>query len=87
MGGLMARQSTTVAQALIGLDGVQLAEDLAGPSDVTASLQAPSLDKLGRLIIFRIQVVDGVTRTLTCIVLHASGATPQPATSQFGELE
>jgi DNA-binding Lrp family transcriptional regulator len=59
-----------VAQALTKLDGVQLAEDLAGPYDVIAKVQAPSLDELGRLVVSRIQVLDGVSRTVTCIVLH-----------------
>jgi DNA-binding Lrp family transcriptional regulator len=59
-----------VAQTLSGLDGVQLAEDLAGPYDVIARIQAPSLDQLGRLVVSRIQVVDGVTRTLTCMVIR-----------------
>jgi DNA-binding Lrp family transcriptional regulator len=58
-----------VAQAITDLDGVQLAEDLAGPYDVIARVQAPGLDELGRLVVSRIQVVDGVTRTLTCTVL------------------
>jgi DNA-binding Lrp family transcriptional regulator len=59
-----------VAQALTKLDGVQLAEDLAGPYDVIAKVQAPSLDELGRLVVSRIQILDGVSRTMTCIVLH-----------------
>jgi DNA-binding Lrp family transcriptional regulator len=59
-----------VAQAITDLEGVQLAEDLAGPYDVIARVQASGLDELGRLIAFRIQVLDGVSRTLTCIVLH-----------------
>ena len=59
-----------VAQALTKLDGVQLAEDLAGPYDVIATLQAPNLDELGRLVVSRIHVLDGVTRTVTCMVLH-----------------
>ena len=59
-----------VAQALTDLDGVESAEDLAGPYDVIARLQAPDLDELSRLIVSRIHVLDGVTRTLTCIVLH-----------------
>ena len=59
-----------VAKALTKLDGVQLAEDLAGPYDVIASLQAPSLDELGRVVVAHIQLLDGVTRTVTCIVLH-----------------
>jgi DNA-binding Lrp family transcriptional regulator len=49
---------------------VPLAEDLAGPYDVIARVQAPGLDQLGRLVVARIQVVDGVTRTLTCTVLY-----------------
>ena len=59
-----------VAQALNDLDGVESAEDLAGPYDVIANVQAPSLDELGRLVASQIQVLDGVSRTLTCIVLH-----------------
>ena len=59
-----------VAQAIRDLDGVQLAEDLAGPYDVIARVRASGLDELGRQIVFQIQVLDGVTRTLTCMVLH-----------------
>jgi DNA-binding Lrp family transcriptional regulator len=49
---------------------VPLAEDLAGPYDVIARVQAPGLDQLGRLVVSRIQVVDGVTRTLICTAIH-----------------
>jgi len=59
-----------VARAIRDLDGVQVAEDLAGPYDVIARVEASGLDELGGLIVFRIQVLDGVTRTLTCMVLH-----------------
>ena len=59
-----------VARAMTKLDGVQLAEDLAGPYDVIATLQAPSLNELGRLVVSQIQLLDGVTRTVTCMVLH-----------------
>jgi DNA-binding Lrp family transcriptional regulator len=59
-----------VAQAITKLDGVQLAEDLAGPYDVIARVQAPGLDELGRVVVFQIQVLDGVTRTVTCTVMH-----------------
>jgi DNA-binding Lrp family transcriptional regulator len=41
-----------------------------GPYDVIARLQVPSLDELGRLVASRIQLLDGVTRTVTCMVLH-----------------
>jgi DNA-binding Lrp family transcriptional regulator len=59
-----------VAQALGEVDGVQLVDDVTGPYDIIAKIQAPSLDQLGRLVISRIQLVDGVTRTLTCTVIR-----------------
>jgi DNA-binding Lrp family transcriptional regulator len=52
------------------VDGVQVAEDITGPYDVIARIQAPGLDQLGRLVASRIQLVDGITRTLTCMVIR-----------------
>jgi DNA-binding Lrp family transcriptional regulator len=49
---------------------VQWADDLAGPYDVIARVQAPGLDQLGRLVVTGIQAVDGVSRTLTCTVIR-----------------
>jgi hypothetical protein len=49
---------------------VRLAEDLAGPYDVIARVQAPSLDELGRLVVAHVQLLDGVTRTVICMALH-----------------
>ena len=59
-----------VAQALSDLDGVEVAEEITGPYDIIAKIQAPGLDQLGRLVVARLQLVDGVTRTLTCTVIH-----------------
>jgi hypothetical protein len=58
---VLIQEVAHVAQALSDLDGVQLAEDLVGPDDDVARVQAPGLDQLGRLVVARIQVVDGVT--------------------------
>jgi hypothetical protein len=46
---------------------VQWADDLAGPHDVIARVQASGLDELGRLVVARIQAVDGVTARLVKI--------------------
>jgi len=46
------------------------AEDVAGPYDVIARVQAPGMEELGRLVVARIQGVDGVTRTLTCTTIR-----------------
>jgi DNA-binding Lrp family transcriptional regulator len=59
-----------VARVIGGIDGVQRAEDVAGSYDVIARVQAPGMDELGRLVVARIQAVDGVTRTLTCTMIR-----------------
>jgi DNA-binding Lrp family transcriptional regulator len=59
-----------VARALSDLDGVQVAEDITGPYDVIAGVQASGMDELGRLVVARIRAADGVTRTLTCTMIR-----------------
>jgi DNA-binding Lrp family transcriptional regulator len=49
---------------------VEQAEDVTGPYDVIARAEARNLDELGRLVVARVQVVDGITRTLTCPVVR-----------------
>lgn len=52
------------------IKGVTSAVVVTGPYDVIAFAEAGSIDELGKLVVARIQAVDGVTRTLTCPVLH-----------------
>jgi DNA-binding Lrp family transcriptional regulator len=63
-------RAADVARAIAGIPGVTLAEDVTGPYDVIARVEAPSVDELGQLVIARIQDVKGITRTLTCTVVH-----------------
>ena len=42
----------------------------AGPYDVIVRAEADSVDDLGRLVVARIQAIEGITRTLTCPVVH-----------------
>lgn len=46
------------------------AEDVTGPYDVIARVEAGTVDELGKLVIAKIQDVEGITRTLTCTVVH-----------------
>jgi DNA-binding Lrp family transcriptional regulator len=50
--------------------GVVSAEVVAGPYDVIARVTAEDVDSLAKLVVSKIQAVDGVTRTLTCPVVH-----------------
>ncbi|MSO26611.1 MAG: Lrp/AsnC family transcriptional regulator [Candidatus Nanopelagicales bacterium] len=63
-------KAATVVQAIRDIDGVVLAEDVTGPYDVIARAEARTMDDLGRLVVASIQVVPGITRTLTCPVLN-----------------
>jgi DNA-binding Lrp family transcriptional regulator len=49
---------------------VQQAEDVVGPYDVIVRAEARNIDELGKLVVARVQAVDGITRTLTCPVVH-----------------
>ncbi len=63
-------RAASVAEAIAALDGVALAEDVTGPYDVIARVEAQTVDELGKLVIARIQDVEGITRTLTGTVVH-----------------
>ena len=43
---------------------------MTGPYDVILRAEASSIDELGRMVVSQIQLVDGITRTLTCPVVH-----------------
>ena len=59
-----------VARDVVEIEGVQRAEDVTGPYDVIARAEARNLDELGKLVVARVQTVDGITRTLTCPVVR-----------------
>jgi DNA-binding Lrp family transcriptional regulator len=63
-------RSSDVSLEIRQLSGVTLAEDVTGPYDVIARIEAATVDDLGQLVISRIQDVKGITRTLTCTVVH-----------------
>lgn len=63
-------KATQVAAAVREIGGVTSSEDVTGPYDVIACAEAPTLDELGSLVIAKIQDTDGITRTLTCTVVH-----------------
>ena len=58
------------SESYAGIDGVVSAEDVTGPYDVIARAEASSVDELGKMVVSRVQMIDGITRTLTCPVVH-----------------
>jgi DNA-binding Lrp family transcriptional regulator len=63
-------KAAEVARIISGLDGVALAEDVTGPYDVIVRAEARDVDELGKMVVASVQSVAGITRTLTCPVVH-----------------
>jgi DNA-binding Lrp family transcriptional regulator len=63
-------KAAQVAAQVAAIDGVVSAEDVTGPYDVIVRAQADSVDELGRMVVSKVQAIEGITRTLTCPVVH-----------------
>jgi len=59
-----------VATNVRSIAGVEEAENVTGPYDVVVKVEAPDVDRLGRLVLSEIQMLRGITRTLTCPVVR-----------------
>ena len=63
-------KAAQVAKDIVGITGVQQAQAVTGPYDVIVRAEAQNIDELGQLVVARVQAVAGITRTLTCPVVH-----------------
>ena len=81
-------KAAQVAQEVDAIDGVVSAEDVTGPYDVIARAEAATVDELGKMVVSRVQMIDGITRTLTCprcVHLVRPGAARSVACRAIGE--
>ena len=63
-------KAAQVAQEVHDITGVTAADDVTGPYDVIVKAEARTVDDLGKLVVAKIQAVEGITRTLTCPIVH-----------------
>jgi DNA-binding Lrp family transcriptional regulator len=63
-------KASAVAEVISTFPGVLQAEDVTGPYDVIVRAEADTVDDLGRLVVAKVQQVEGISRTLTCPVVH-----------------
>ncbi len=63
-------KAASVAEEVRVIQGVENADDVTGPYDVIVKASAEDVDQLGKLVVARIQAVEGITRTLTCPVVN-----------------
>lgn len=59
-----------VATAISRIDGIVRVDAVTGPYDVVVLSEARNVDELGKMIVSQVQLVSGITRTLTCSVVH-----------------
>jgi DNA-binding Lrp family transcriptional regulator len=43
---------------------------VTGPYDVIIQAEAETVDDLGKIVVSRVQLIEGITRTLTCPVVN-----------------
>jgi len=63
-------KSRDVATAIRDIPGVVRVDAVTGPYEVVVLGEGPDMDELGRLVVGRIQLVPGITRTVTCTIVH-----------------
>ena len=63
-------KAVNVAEQARKITGVLSADDVTGPYDVIVKTEAPTLDELGKMVVSKIQSVEGITRTFTCPVVN-----------------
>jgi DNA-binding Lrp family transcriptional regulator len=63
-------RAATVARTVQSVEGVVTAEGVTGPYDVIARAEATTVDELGQMVVGRIQLIDGIIRTVTCPVVN-----------------
>lgn len=59
-----------ITRKVLQVDGVTSADSVTGPYDVVAYAEERNLDALSKLVVGKIQQIDGISRTLTCPVVH-----------------
>ena len=63
-------KASSVTEEIRTLSGVTAADDVTGPYDVIVKAEAPSVDDLGKMVVSKVQLIEGITRTLTCPVVN-----------------
>lgn len=63
------RKAKAVMDKMRQLDGVKSVDLVTGPYDMIAVVELESLNDIGDLITGRIQLIAGISRTVTCLAL------------------
>jgi DNA-binding Lrp family transcriptional regulator len=62
-------KAAQVAMEVDKIEGVTASQAVTGPYDAIVHAQSDDVDSLGKLVVAKIQSIEGITRTLTCPVV------------------
>jgi DNA-binding Lrp family transcriptional regulator len=63
-------KAAPVLAAVRAINGVIEADEVAGAYDLIVKARSDTFEDLSRQVISRIQLVEGLSRTITCHVIH-----------------
>jgi DNA-binding Lrp family transcriptional regulator len=64
-----AGKARQVYDELSKLKGIQHVDAISGPFDLVAVVQGTDFSAIGRMVIDKIQAIEGITDTITCNVI------------------
>jgi DNA-binding Lrp family transcriptional regulator len=62
-------KTKAVVTSLKKMEGIKSVDTVTGPYDVIAIVEAATLNDVGDIITSRIHTVEGISRTVTCLVV------------------
>ncbi len=63
------KKASSACSKIAKVPGVKSAHLVTGPFDIIARIEGRDSASLGKLVLARIQNVDGVARTITCVAV------------------
>ncbi len=65
----VAKKNKEVIAALRKMKGMKSVDSVTGPYDIIAVLEAETLNEIGDIITGKIHSIEGISRTVTCLVV------------------
>jgi DNA-binding Lrp family transcriptional regulator len=62
-------KTKAVVTSLKKMEGIKSVDTVTGPYDVIAIVEADTLNDVGDIITSKIHTVEGISRTVTCLVV------------------
>jgi DNA-binding Lrp family transcriptional regulator len=59
-----------VVSTLKGIKGVSSVDTVTGPYDIITVVEAASLNDIGEIVTGKIHPINGISRTVTCLVIR-----------------